>query len=59
MTLAPFGAPAALPPDEAELRALGIVRVTSAHYEVGPYRYSSLADAMAQAKRGRVAGNDS
>lgn len=59
MTLNPLGAtPVTLPPDEAELRELGIIRVASEHFEVGPYRYSSLRDAIAQAKRGRVAGND-
>ena len=44
--------------DEAELRGLGITRVTTERFHVGPYLYANLADAIAQAKRGRVAGND-
>lgn len=44
--------------EEAELRSLGITRVTAERFHVGPYLYSNLADAIAQAKRGRVAGND-
>jgi hypothetical protein len=45
-------------PDEAELRGLGITRVASERFHVGPHIYSNLADAIAQAKKGRVAGND-
>jgi hypothetical protein len=45
-------------PDEAELSGLGIIRVTTERFHVGPYIYASLGDAIAQAKRGRVAGND-
>lgn len=44
--------------DPAALARLGIVRVASEHFTVGPYRYAKLADAIAQAKRGRNAEND-
>jgi hypothetical protein len=44
--------------DEAELRGLGIRRVATERFHVGPLIFSNLADAIAQAKRGRVAGND-
>ena len=61
MTLAspPAAAPALpLDADESELAGLGIVRVRTEHYQVGPYRYAKLADAKAQALRGRIAEND-
>lgn len=45
-------------PEDAEWRALGITRETTERYRVGPYSYSNLPDAVAQAKRARVAGND-
>ena len=45
--------------DEAELRGLGIRRVATERFHVGPLIFSNLADAIAQAKRGRIAGNDS
>jgi hypothetical protein len=45
-------------PDEAELRGLGITRFSSERFHVGPNIYSNPADAVAQAKRGRAAGND-
>jgi hypothetical protein len=55
----PDAAPALpLAADAAELAALGIVRVRTEHYQIGPYRYAKLADAMAQARRGRSAEND-
>ena len=52
--------PTPTPPeaDLAELKRFGIVTVTSAHYLVGPYRYSSRADAIAEAMRHPPAGND-
>lgn len=51
---------ARMPPraGEAELRRLGITRVATERFHVGPNIYSNLTDAIAQAKRGRVAGND-
>jgi len=42
--------------DAALLAEHGIVRVPADRYEVDGYRYSSLADALAQAKRKRGAG---
>lgn len=54
----PGPGPMALPTDEAELRGLGVTRVTSEHFQVGPYLYSNLGEAIAQARRNRVAGND-
>jgi hypothetical protein len=49
-----------IPPaaDAAELARLGITRVSTERFHVGPYRYANLADAIAEARRGRVAGND-
>jgi len=61
MTLAtpPVATPALpLAADETELAGLGIVRIRTEHFQVGPYRYATLADAMAQARRGRIAEND-
>ncbi|HYD13018.1 MAG TPA: hypothetical protein VEC11_09235 [Allosphingosinicella sp.] len=43
---------------EEQLVRLGIVRVTSEHFQVGPYRYTSLADAKAQAERARAEGGE-
>jgi hypothetical protein len=40
--------------DPAELSRLGIRRVATEYFLVGPYRYSSLADAIAEARRGRA-----
>lgn len=54
-TAPPPGAPEASP---TELLRLGISRVRTEHFHVGPYRYSSLADALAEARRVRVPGND-
>jgi hypothetical protein len=42
----------------AALARLGITRVSTERFHVGPYRYANLADAIAEATRGRVAGND-
>jgi hypothetical protein len=44
--------------EEADLEAMqryGITRVPAAVYLVGPYRYSKLADALAEAKRREIA----
>jgi len=53
--------PTALPIDEAiealdkaeldTMERYGITRVPAAAYIIGPYRYSKLADAVAEAKR--------
>ena len=48
----------AAPPTRPNCSGLGITRLTSEHFQVGPYVYSNRADAVAQAKRSRVAGND-
>ena len=40
---------------EEQLARMGTVRVARDTFEVGPYRYTSLADATAQAERLRVA----
>jgi len=37
--------------DAAALAKLGIVRVPTERFEVGPYRYTNLSDALAQARR--------
>jgi len=61
MTLAqPPQAMPALPPeaDDDQLARLGIARIQTEHYQVGAYRYARLADAVAQAMRGRNAEND-
>jgi len=52
----PPAAPAAIPDGEAE--RYGIVRVPGEHFEFGGYRYTNLADAVAEAKR-RSAGRGS
>ena len=41
--------------DEAMLARLGILRVPTERFEVGPYRYANLADALAEAGRLRAA----
>lgn len=38
--------------DAAELARLGITLVSTERYQVGPYRYGKLADAIAGAKPG-------
>jgi len=43
--------------DAVELGRLGITLVSTESYQVGPYRYGSLADALAEAKRGRARGD--
>lgn len=59
MTPAPPMPPERAPElDTAALSRLGITRVAAENFHVGPYRYSNLADALAQAKRGRIADND-
>jgi hypothetical protein len=59
MMSAPPASPALPPEMDAEaLARLGIVRVATEQFHVGPYRYARLADAMAEARRGRIAGND-
>ena len=42
----------------AELERLGIRRVATEHFLVGPYRYSRLGDAIAEARRNPAAEND-
>lgn len=37
--------------DRETMERYGITRVSTATYLVGPYRYSKLADALAEAKR--------
>ena len=44
--------------DSAELARLGITLVRTDRYHVGPYRYGTLAEAVAETKRRRVPGND-
>ncbi|HYD13759.1 MAG TPA: hypothetical protein VEC11_13000 [Allosphingosinicella sp.] len=53
------GRPPARPFDEAadaeeQLLRLGVVRVKDEHFRVGPYRYTRLADARAEAERMRA-----
>lgn len=36
---------------DSELAELGITRVAAEFFEVGPYRYSKLVDAIAQVQR--------
>jgi hypothetical protein len=56
MTTTPPAAPEA---DAAEMARLGITRVSTERFDVGPYRYANLADALAEARRGRhLPGND-
>jgi hypothetical protein len=47
----------ALANDMTELRALGVILTLSATYAVGPYRYTSLGDALAQARRMQSRGD--
>jgi len=42
---------------ESELTRYGIVRVPADHYEFGGYRYTNLADAVAEARRRQVGGS--
>ena len=37
--------------NDSELRKLGIKRVSTDVYHVGPYKYSQLADAIAETER--------
>lgn len=41
----------ALANDMAELREMGVILTLTASYAVGPYRYTSLSEALAQARR--------
>ena len=41
----------ALASDIVELREMGVILTLAANYAVGPYRYMSLGDALAQARR--------
>lgn len=50
MSEEPFASP-------TELARLGITRVRTEYFQVGPYRYSRLADAIAEARR-TLTGND-
>jgi hypothetical protein len=46
-------------PDAAELARLGIIRVVTERFDVGRYCFTNLRDAIAEAKRGPHADNDS
>ncbi len=48
--------PALSPEPLQEIAKYGIVRVPVDTFHVGGYRYTNLDDAIAQAKRGRLAG---
>ncbi len=51
---APAGEPASgAMPDSAEHPAQGVVRTLVEVFTVGPYKYTSLAEAVAQARRDR------
>jgi len=41
----------ALTPEEAEAASLGVIRHMTSTYTVGSFRYTSLTDAVAQARR--------
>ena len=41
----------ALANDMADLREMGVIMTLAASYAVGPFRYTSLSDALAQARR--------
>ena len=42
---------------DAELKQLGIKRVSTDTYHVGPYKYSNLNDALAEAERSSAQHN--
>lgn len=44
--------------DAREMARLGITLVSTERYQVGPYRYGSLAAALAEAKRRRARGDE-
>jgi len=46
-------------PDNQQLEKLGISRITAATYIVGEYRYTSIKDALAEAKRRGAAASGS
>jgi hypothetical protein len=48
----------ALARDMAELKAMGIILTLVGNYAVGPYRYTNLKDAMAQARSQRAADGE-
>jgi len=52
----PAAKPAPADDDSALMAAHGITRTTVHHFFVGGYRYSKLADALAQAKRSSAKG---
>ena len=57
MSAAPIPADAAAPADDRALMAAhGITRTTVHHFFVDGYRYTKLADALAQAKRSSAKG---
>lgn len=56
--MTPTPPPLPMEMDPGALARLGIVRIATEHFLVGPYRYTKLADAIAQAKRGRSPDND-
>jgi hypothetical protein len=39
---------------QEQLERLGIATIASAYFQVGPYRYTNIADARAQAVRDRA-----
>ena len=41
--------------DGAILAELGVLRIATERFDVGPYRYTNLADALAEAKRVQTA----
>ncbi len=55
ISLSPPPAGTARDADAAELARLGIARVKSENFRVGPYRYTNLADAIVRARRGGIA----
>lgn len=46
----------ALAADMADLREMGIILTLVGNYAVGPYRYSNLGDALAQARKAQSDG---
>jgi hypothetical protein len=57
-TAPPPRAPRTPDTSRAALARLGITRVATEHFDIGPYRYARLADALAEARRAREPGND-
>lgn len=50
-TAPPMFAEPALSPEEEEAASLGVIRHMTSTYSVGNFRYTSLTDAVAQARR--------